>query len=70
MLKLVLGVFVIVMFSASSSFAQFPDLGKAGSNKTSAASTLSKNIPLDLKSSQRILSALTQYASALNKALI
>lgn len=36
-LKLILGVFVIVMFSVNSSFAQFPDFGKAVSNKASTA---------------------------------
>ncbi len=41
LLKLVLGVFVIVMFSVGSSFAQFPDLGQLGGNKTSAASGVS-----------------------------
>lgn len=40
-LKAVLGVFVIVIFSAGFSFAQLPGLGKAVSNKTSAASGLS-----------------------------
>lgn len=35
--KLVLGVFIITIFSVCPSFAQFPDFGKAVSSKTSTA---------------------------------
>lgn len=41
LLKLVLSAFVIIIFSANSSFAQFPDLGKLGSNQTSSAPSVS-----------------------------
>jgi hypothetical protein len=41
LLKLVLGVFVITIFSANSGFAQFPDLGQLSGNKTSATTGVS-----------------------------